>query len=305
VERSRLEIGLLRLRVAAAAAPGGRRLPDLVARIGHAIDAALALGMHADASAAWEILAYWRQQAGDAAGAHDATLAAERCTRLADAATRCRQLANTGRCLLDIESDGERARALLADAAALASEQQLPVMELEWGRGLAARADGDLPAARDALARAVALARAASNHWREYECMLGLATVEFELGELDDVLRHVGEVAAAALRMGESQVPFADALAALARQRRGDADAPVAVAASLAALRERDDKAHLAYVLNESASFALAAGDAAGAARQAHEALAAAAAVRRPTLIARARSIITAAETESAAAAAR
>jgi hypothetical protein len=51
-ERARLQIGLLRLRVAAAAAPSGRRLPDLSERIVQAIDAALAFGMHAEASAA-------------------------------------------------------------------------------------------------------------------------------------------------------------------------------------------------------------------------------------------------------------
>ena len=89
-------------------------------------------------------------------------------------------------------------------------------------------------------------------------------------------------------------LPFADALAALVRLRRGE-PSHAAVAASLAALRERDDKAHLAYVLNEAAALALAAGDAAAAARAAEEALAAAAAVRRPSLIARARATIAAA----------
>lgn len=296
--RTRLEIALLRLRVAAAAAPGGRRLPDLVARIRSTIDAAEALDLPAEASAAWEILAFWRQQAGDTTGAHEATLAAERCTRRADAHTRCRQLANTGRCLLDIESDGERARSLLAEAAAMAAELQLPVMELEWGRGLAARADGDLAVAREALSRAVALARAAANHWREYECMLALATVEYEFGDFDAVLRHADEVAAAAQRMGEAQVPFAAALAALARCRRDGADAADAahardaVATSLAALRERDDKAHLAYALAETAAQALAAGDTDAATAQAREALAAASAVRRPTLVRRAQAVI-------------
>ena len=293
-ERTRLEIGLLRLRVAAAAAPGGHRLPDLRARIRHAIDAAQSLALHDVASSGWEILAYWCQQMDDAAGAQQATLAAERSASLADAITRCQQLANTGRCLIDIEADGERARALLTDAAALAAELQLPLMELEWGRGLAARADGDLAAARTSLERAVALARAASNHWREYECVLALATVEFELARYDDVLRHVEQVADAARRMGEPQVPFADALAALARQRLGEPDAAAAVVASLAALRERDAKAHLSYALNEAALHALQAGVAADATRLASEALAAALAVRRPSQIARARATIAA-----------
>jgi hypothetical protein len=67
------------------------------------------------------------------------------------------------------------------------------------------------------------------------------------------------------------------------------------VEASLAALRERDAKAHLAYALNEVAARALDGGDAEAAARLATEALAAAQAVRRPTQIARARATIAAA----------
>jgi DNA-binding SARP family transcriptional activator len=294
-EQIRLEIGLLRLRVAAAAAPGGARLPDLAARIGRAIDAACAHALHADAAAGWELLAYCRQQAGDAAGAHAATLEAERWTRRADAVTHCQQLANSGRCLFEIEADPERGRALLADAARLADEIGLPVMELEWGRGLVARAEGDRAAAARALERAVALARHAANHWREYECMLALATVEFELERFDDVLRHADEVGAAARRMGEARVPYAEALVALARRGRGDAAATAALDDSLAALRARDDKAHLAYVLNVAAAQALADGDAAAAERGAAEALAAATAVRRPSEIARAQATLAAA----------
>jgi len=285
--------------VASASVPGGRPLPGLGERIAQAIDAAQALALHAEAAAGWEILAYWRQHSGDAAGARDASLAAERCTRRADEVTRCEQLANTGRCLVDIEADGDRGRALLAEAAALAVELQLPVMELEWGRGLVARSDGDLTAACEALARAVALARNAHNHWREYECMLALATAEYELGLADEVLRHVGEVAAAARRMGEPRVPFAEALEALVRLRRGEPAAAAAVDASVIALRERDDKAHLAYVLNEAAAFALVAGDAVAATRHAEEALAAATPVRRPTQIARARATLAAAATSA------
>jgi hypothetical protein len=97
------------------------------------------------------------------------------------------------------------------------------------------------------------------------------------------------EVADAARRMGESQVPFADALAALARLRRGEPEARGGRRASLAALRERDDKAQLAYALNEAAAQALASGAPAAALRMAGEALEAALAVRRPSQIARAR----------------
>jgi DNA-binding SARP family transcriptional activator len=282
-ERVTLEIALLRLRVAAAAGPGGRRLPALAERIERSIEAAEALGLHAQAAAAWEILSFWRQQASDPARTQAATLAAERITRRADAATHCLQLANTGRCLLDIEADVARGRALLDEAAALAPELSLKVMEIDWGRGLIARTAGDLGAACDALARAVALARLTENHWREFECMVWLATAELEDGRFADVLQHVREIVDAASRMGGLQAPFAQALGALARLRQGEHAAEAELTASLAALRELDDKAHLAYTLNEAAALALEAGRAQAAAAFAGEALAAAQAVRRPT----------------------
>lgn len=285
-ERVELEIALLRLRVAAAAAPGGRRLPALAGPIERTVRAAEALGLHAQAAAGWEALAFWRQQAGDAAGAQEATLAAERMTRRADAATRCQQLANTGRCLLDIEADPARGRTLIDAAATLAADLGLQVMEIDWGRGLVARGDGDLDLACRALGRAVELARLTENHWREYECMLWLATTEFEGGRYADVLRHVDEVVDAAIRMGETQAPLAQALGALARLRLGDRQAEASLADPLAALREIDDKAHLAYVLNEVAEWLLDDGRADPAAAHAAEALAAARAVRRPTEVA-------------------
>jgi len=285
-ERVRLEIGLLRLRVAAAAGPGGRRLPALVERIERTIEAAEALALHSEAAAGWEILAFWQQQASDTERAHQATLAAQRMTRRADAPTHCQQLANSGRCLLEIEADPGRGRALLDEAATLAAGLELKVMEIEWGRGLVARADGDLDAACTALARAVALARRADNHWREYECMVWLATAELENGRYADVLEHVDEIVKAAARMGEPQAPFAQVLGALARLRQGDGSAEAVLEASLATLRELDDKAHLAYALNEKAALALAADRSDAAAACAGEALADALAVRRATEVA-------------------
>ena len=291
VQRVALEIALLRLRVAAAAGPVGRRLPALAERIRRAIAEAEELGLREDAASGWEILAYLRQWSSDGGDPREATLTAERMTRRGDARTHCIQLANSGRCLLDIEADMERGRELLAEAATQAAALGLEVMEVDWGRALIARADGHLDAARESLAVAVALARRAANHWREFECMVWLATVELEQGRHLDVLRHVGEIVSAAARMGEPAPPFAQALQALAWLRRdgardlaaGGASAEEDLLASLAALRDLDDKAHLAYALNETAALAQEAGRRGDAARLAAEALTAARAVRRAT----------------------
>jgi DNA-binding SARP family transcriptional activator/predicted ATPase len=283
-ERAALEIGLLRLRLlAVAASPGGNALTALAQRLQRAITTAEALELYAEAASGWEVLSLWQQQAGDIQGTQQATLFAQQATRRADAATHCRQLANSGRCLLDIEADVVRGRALLEEAEALAAGLQLKVMELEWGRGLLARAAGDLDAARAALERATAMAGAAENHWREYECMVWSATIDWERQRYADVLVQAGNIVQVVRRMGETQAPFAEALAALARLRRGDASAASTLAAALQALREIDDKAHLAYALNEAAALALDDGRAEDAAGCAAEALSAAQAVRRPT----------------------
>lgn len=297
-QRVRLEIGLLRLRVRASAGAGGgggSRMPALAAQIERAAAAAEALALPEEAAAGWEILAYWRQQVGDSGSTHEATLAAARMAGRASAAARCLQLANSGRCVIEIEADPAGGRELIRQAATLAAELDLEVMELEWARGLIARADGDLPAARAGLARAVALARLAENHWREFECMVWLATVELEQGCWDEVRRHVEAIGAAAVRMGESQAPFAQALGALACWRQGEGAAENAEAtlmSSLQALRERDDKAHLGYALNQAAALALEQGRAVTAEAWAAEALAAARAVRRPTEVAVATSLV-------------
>ncbi len=307
-ERVTLEIGLLRLRVAAAAGPEGRRLPALAERIERAIAAAEAQGLPAQAAAGWEILAFLQQRSSEPDKTLVSTLAAERQAHRADAATRCQQLANSGRCLLDIEADPARGRELLDEAAALAGTLELRVMEIEWGRGLLARNEGDLERAREYLSQAVALARGAQNHWREHECMVWLATVMFEQARYGDVLQLVQEILAAAARMGDMPAPFAQGLAALARLRSesdggGHASAAGALAASLDALRSLDDKAHLAYLLNEAAALALDDGHAEAAAAYADEALAAARAVRRPSEVAVALARLVSASGDTAAAA--
>jgi predicted ATPase len=299
-ERVALEIGLLRLRLLAAASPSGNALPVLAHRLERAIAQAEALELHADAACGWEVLSLWQQQTSDVEGAQQATLSAQEATRRADAATHCRQLANSGRCLLDIETDVARGRALLEEAEALAAALQLKVMELEWGRGLLARAAGDLDAARAALERATNLAAAAENRWREYECMVWSATIDWERQRYPDVLAQAARIVEVVRRMGETQAPFAEALAALARLRRGDAGAATALAAALQALRDIDDKAHLAYALNEAAALALDDGRDDEAAACAAEALAAAQAVRRPTEVAVASARLAAARRDAA-----
>ena len=289
VQRVRLTIALLNLRVMAAASPGARRLPALMEQIQQAIDAAEAFSLHTEAASGLHILSWLRQQSNDTESTRAATLQAERSSRQADAATRCQQLANTGRCLLEVEAEMPRARILIAEAEALASSLDLKVVELLWGHGLIARADGDIEAARAWVARAVALAGLREDHWREYECRMWLAVLDFERHAFDAVLEHGAAIVRIAQRMGDADAPFAQALAALARLSRSGPEegavAEVEVANCLESLRAADDQAHLAYALNAQAALDLAAGRLDRAGARSREALTAAQRVRRPSQI--------------------
>lgn len=286
-QRVQLSMALLKLRVVAAASPGARRLPSLMAQIQETVEAAQALSLHAEAASGLHILSWLSQQTNDTERTRLATLQAERLTRRADAVTRCQQLANTGRCLLEVEAEQPRARDLLAQAETQAEALEVQVIELLWGQGLMARIDGDIDRARACVARAVVLAGLRDDHWREYECRTWLAVIELERGAFDEVLHHGAEIARIAHRMGDADAPFAQALCALVRRRReGAGDATAAddtLAARLQALRDADDQAHLAYVLNAMAADELTAGRTARAGSLAQEALEAARRVRRPS----------------------
>lgn len=281
--RTRLAVRLLKLRVVAASNRPERRTQALAEALRHAVEDADALGLHEDAAEGLHMLSWLSQQDNDTEGTRLATLAAERMTRKADAATRCQQLANTARCLLEVESDLPQAQAMLADAEALAQSLALRVIELAWGQGLLARAHGDAATGFDRVSLAVALARQRQDHWREYECLVWLATLALELGRDAELAGLSARIAEAARRMGEADAPFARALAALAGLRQGVASALPTLEQALEDLRAIDDKAHLAYALNSTASLLRDNGSDVPTRPLALEALAAARTVRRRT----------------------
>ena len=261
-ERTHLQIVLLDVKVQsafhifAAVAPTETRVTALVSAIQRATDEAEVMGLSQDAAAAGHnLIAWltWRLNRSDKARV--ATLAAERTSRTADDTTRCLHLANTGRCLLDVEADIERARDFLGEAAALARKLNLHVVEIEWGLGLIARWDGDFEQAHARMDRAVVLARMRENRWREFECMLWLAKLDLEWERHDEAIERCGVLLGLAERIGGALAPIGKALRLLAvlhRERRLDEQA---IEDCAAGLREFDDKANLAYFLNGCANL--------------------------------------------------
>ncbi len=296
-ERAGWHIGLLRQLIVAVAYPVCTPLPALRAELQQAIETARLLGLDSQAASGLHMLSWATQNANDTEATLAATWHAERMSRSSDPAARCQQLANTGRCLLEVEADLPQARALLATAADLAEALGLHVIELEWGRGLIARWEGDLDTAWSCVQRAVDLARLHQDRWREFECLVWLATLQFERGEFAAVDGLCAEIGTAVARMGTLQSPMNDSLRALAMLARADSDAgqrtaQQALDAAAQALRALDDKAHLAYVLNQTAMLALGHGLPARARTAAAEALQAAEAVRRGTEVLAARALL-------------
>lgn len=143
-ERVRLEIRLLSARLVAAASSGDRRPASVEQELEQAIQEAEALSLHADVVEGLYSLSWLTQQANDIERTRQVTIRAESAARKADATTRCKQLANTGRCLLELERDLPKAREVLKEAGAMAERRNLRLLELMWGEALLARADGEL-----------------------------------------------------------------------------------------------------------------------------------------------------------------
>lgn len=252
-ERVRLEIQLLTGRLVALASSGRACPASMEQEFEDAIQQAEALSLQAEVVQGLHSLSWLTQQANDVERTREVTIRAAAAARKADATTRCKQLANTGRCLLELERELPRARSLLLEAQALAELLDLRVVELMWGAALLARADGALDTGSAQLNDAVRQARAIGDHWREYQCLVWLATVDFERGAYLQVTQLAGAIVVAARRMGYSGAPYANVLSAIASLRLTGGDVRDCRFEGLDTLREADDKRHLCYVLNEVA----------------------------------------------------
>lgn len=255
--RRELLIGLLKLQVLSVAGPGLRPLPQVAGELAEAVAKAEAAGDHAAAATGHYLLSVLHQETGDIVRAQDSSVRAARAGRGADQATRARQLANTARCLIELETEIPRARALLREAEAALGTTGGFVCELQWGRGLLARWEGDADRAVALIERALFLARDAQDRWREYKCLTWLAMTELERGRCNAARERCRELRAVAVRLGEDEAPFADSLETLAGLAAGDGRWGDGLDTALSRLRAVDDKSYLAYALNAAAALSL------------------------------------------------
>ena len=271
--RRELVISLFRVEVLAASGPGLRPLPFEVGELSRAVADAEAAGLHAAAATGHYLLSVLHQETGATTQAQQSTLRAAEVGREADRATLAHQLANSARCLIELEAEIPRAGRLLVEAETLLGEGGQSACELQWALGLLARWHGELGEAAKRIASALALARETRDRWREYKCLTWLAVVELEQGRLAPARDRCRELREVAKQLGESDAPLADVLEALADLTDPETVGMESMDTALSKLRAVDDKSHLAYALNTAAALLCPAGSAKAAKAYAQEAL--------------------------------
>jgi DNA-binding SARP family transcriptional activator/tetratricopeptide (TPR) repeat protein len=288
--RRELMIRILKIEVLSAAGPGMRPLPHIGEELADAVAKAEETGLHAAVATGHYLLSILHQQTGDIARAQNSTIRAADAGRGADRRTHARQLANTARCLIELETEIPRARALLEEAETLLGPLGRTESELQWGRGLIARWAGNSGEAAVRIERALGLAREAQDRWREHKCLTWLAVIEFERGRHAEARDRCRELRVLGERMGEDGAPVADIVEALADvaegSRLGRLDA------TIQRLRVVDDKSYLAYALNAAALLCLSGGRQDIAKAYAEEALDVAAVMQRHNEIAIAEAVL-------------
>ncbi len=251
-------------------------------------------GLQAAAADGLQTLSIMQHDGGDFLGARDSSLRAVDASRAADPHTAAKQLANSARCLAIVEKDMPRARAMVAEAVALAGAQGgAELTHLEWARALLSAYDGDHEAARSHLDRVLAATRRDEERWAEFDATMRYVLLELELGRPDAALARCAELAPVAAKMGEgTEAPAAEALEALARVALGESLAEERLQRAIDALRQVDAKGMLAYVLTFAADIDRARGASDRARARAEEALVVAQIVARRSLVALARAVI-------------
>jgi DNA-binding SARP family transcriptional activator/tetratricopeptide (TPR) repeat protein len=301
-DRIRYHLALLRLQLLAhttgSTIPGSYRdLPDrdlvLEAELARLVHEAQLAGLHAEAAAGLSALSLLHHDSGDYDRTRDETVRAAAAARGANEATAAQQLAETARCLIQIEGDIPQARGFIEEARGLCGRQHLELAELHWALGLLAYWDGDEAHAVASFERALVVARGNDDLWRACAALAWLTMIELEGRRPARALARCAELAPVAAKLGEgSELPFARALEALARACAEPAEASGGVDQAIQRLREIDSKGHLSYVLNHVAQTDLEAGRVETARSRAQDALAAATSVKRRSQEAIARALL-------------
>lgn len=279
-KRIPLEIELLGLQVHSGMTPEVAQRVE--AALSRAIPEAQDAGLRAQTLRGLYWLSMVHYYRGDADSAHSDSVRAAEAGRSADPATAAYTLATTARCLAHLGREMDRALALLSEARSIAAPLELDLLDVSWGFGMVHHHAGEIDAARRLLGEALAKARRAQDRWPEWDCLARLTMIDLESGCAREAIERCRELHAISARMGEgSEIPFAEALEALARFALAESGAEERLQRALERLRAADTKGQLAYALVLAAQLDLGRGAVERAERHAEEALHAAEVVER------------------------
>jgi tetratricopeptide (TPR) repeat protein len=192
-----------------------------------------------------------------------------------------------------LERDLHRADALLMEARALARRVGVEAASMPDASGVLSMHRGELNAAAADFEKARFLARRDGDRIGEFLAMEHLAELEFSRKRHAEAEAIAGDMLRLAGRLAPgSEAPFAEALLALCRIKRGMADAEADLDRALAALRLADAKRRLLLCLRWAAEIDAVAGRCDRAMARGAESLALAMALDRKSDIALARAAI-------------
>jgi DNA-binding SARP family transcriptional activator len=262
---------------------------DLTRLVMEAQDAALP----AEAARGFFLLSIIGYAGGNFDFAQSSTLRALDAARAADPGTQARQLADSARCLLMLERDVPKARAMIVEARDALGPAGDQLACVAWARGLLDRYRGEGSSALAALDDALEGYRREQAHWETYQVLSATVLCHLESGDAAAGLARCAALRDVASKMAEGSEPvFAAGTEALVRLALNEDGAERACEDAVVALKDADAKAMLSYVLCWLAEHALAAGELATAERRAGEALTAAALVDRRSDLAMARALL-------------
>jgi DNA-binding SARP family transcriptional activator len=196
-------------------------------------------------------------------------------------------LLQAARCLAYLEIDMPRTRDLFDELARL-GELAEASHQYHWGRGLVLAWSGEVAPARDELQQAIHFADALGDHWVQFECAARLALLEIEVGADATQLCAQLDPLAAVLGQGGSERPYARAICALARLDADDGP----FLSSIEELTRIDARFLTPDLLGLAAEKRYRAEDLPQAEAYAERALDVAAAVHRPSEVARAHALL-------------
>ena len=195
-------------------------------------------------------------------------------------------IAHSAFCLVLIERDLPKARALLDEALEIARSRRLSNSDVELGSGALLQFEGDSAAAHAALARGVALAKTQGDSWRESVGLLRSAMLAIEHREWSEARARASALAEVATKFGDGiEGIAADAIDALAAHGSGEPEGIARVETCARALQAADAKNMLAFLLTSAADTDLSRGNRERARDLAARGLAAAMALGRPSAI--------------------